>query len=181
MSAMRLRFSTIVLVGLLFALALPVVAQMAMPKPAPELKKLDYFAGTWTTGGDIKPSSMGPGGKWTGKDHYEWMEGGFFLTGKTEYNGPEGKSQGQAFMGYDTDEKMFTYNAFDSTGEAGHAKGNVDGDTWSYTSDEKMGGKTFKGRYTMKVMSPTSYTMKYEMSQDGTNWTTVMEGKATKK
>ena len=40
---------------------------------------------------------------------------------------------------------------------------------------------TMKGRYTMKVLSPTSYTMKYELSQDGSNWTTAMEGKATKK
>ena len=44
-----------------------------------------------------------------------------------------------------------------------------------------MGGQTIKGRYTMKVLSPTSYTFKYEMSKDGTNWTTVMDGKSTKK
>jgi len=40
---------------------------------------------------------------------------------------------------------------------------------------------TMKGRFTMKVLSPTSYTMKFELSQDGTNWMTGMEGKATKK
>lgn len=178
---MRLRFTSMVLVALLFAVALPAVAQMEMPKPAPELKKLDYFVGTWATEGDIKPSSMGAGGKWTGSEHYEWMEGGYFLTGKEEYAGPEGKAQGPAFLGYDTNDKMFTYDAFNSMGEAGHAKGNVNGDTWTYTSDEKMGGQSFKGRYTMKILSPTSYNMKYEMSKDGTNWTTVMEGKATKK
>jgi hypothetical protein len=37
-----------------------------------------------------------------------------------------------------------------------------------------------KGRFTMKIVSPTSYTFKYEMSQDGTHWDTVMDGKATK-
>jgi len=181
MSDMRLRFSTIVFVGLLFAVALPAVAQMEMPKPAPELKKLDYFVGTWTSEGDTKPGPMGPGGKWTTTDRYQWMEGGFFLTGQTEYSGPEGKSKGPFFLGYDTNDKMFTYDAFSSMGEAGHAKGNLDGDTWTYTSDEKMGGQSFKSRYTMKILSPTSYSMKYEMSKDGTNWTTVMEGKATKR
>jgi hypothetical protein len=30
-------------------------------------------------------------------------------------------------------------------------------------------------------LSPTSYTMAYEISQDGTKWMTVMDGKATKK
>jgi hypothetical protein len=44
-----------------------------------------------------------------------------------------------------------------------------------------MGGQAFKGRFTMKTLTPTSYTYKFEMSQDGTNWTTAMEGKATKK
>lgn len=37
-----------------------------------------------------------------------------------------------------------------------------------------------KGRFTMKVLSPTSYSFKYEMSQDGTTWNTVMDGKSTK-
>ena len=178
---MRLRFTTIVFVVLLFAVALPAVAQMEMPKPAPELKQLDYFVGTWATEGDMKPGPMGPGGKWSGTDHNEWMEGGYFVTSHTDYKSPMGNAKGMAFLGYSLNDKAYTYDAFDSTGEATHAKGTTSGDTWTYTSDEKMGGLTFKARYTMKIMSPTSYTMKYEMSQDGTNWTTVMEGKATKK
>jgi hypothetical protein len=44
-----------------------------------------------------------------------------------------------------------------------------------------MGGKTLQGRFTMKVLSPTSYTMKFELSPDGKQWVTGMEGKATKK
>ena len=38
-----------------------------------------------------------------------------------------------------------------------------------------------KQRMTIKTLSPTSYTMKFEVSIDGTNWMTFMEGKATKK
>ena len=62
-----------------------------------------------------------------------------------------------------------------------HAKGTVDGDTWTWTNDMKMGSQTMKGRFTEKILSPTSYNFKYEMSADGTKWETVMEGKATKK
>jgi hypothetical protein len=57
----------------------------------------------------------------------------------------------------------------------------VDGDTWTWNSTEHMNGMAMKGRFTMKVLSPTSYSMKFELSQDGTNWMTGMEGKATKK
>jgi hypothetical protein len=43
-----------------------------------------------------------------------------------------------------------------------------------------MGGKVIKGRYTVKVLSPTSYTFKFETASDAGDWNTVMEGKATK-
>jgi hypothetical protein len=39
---------------------------------------------------------------------------------------------------------------------------------------------TMKGRFTMKITSSTSYNFTYEMSEDGTKWTNVLEGKATK-
>jgi hypothetical protein len=44
-----------------------------------------------------------------------------------------------------------------------------------------MNGKPFHSRYTMVEGSPTSYTYKWDMSEDGTKWTTMMEGKSTKK
>jgi hypothetical protein len=38
-----------------------------------------------------------------------------------------------------------------------------------------------KGRFTMKIISATSYNFTFEMSPDGTKWSTVMDGKASKK
>jgi hypothetical protein len=38
----------------------------------------------------------------------------------------------------------------------------------------------FKSRYTLVETSPTSYTFKWDMSQDGTKWATVVEGTAKK-
>jgi hypothetical protein len=70
---------------------------------------------------------------------------------------------------------------FNSMGEAVHAKGTVEGDTWTWTSTEKMGGKIMKGRFTITVASPTSYSFKFEMAPDGTSdYTTNVEGKSTK-
>ena len=173
---------TVVFLTLLAAIALSAQAQMQMPKPSPELKKLDYFTGSWTMEGDMKPGPMGPGGKWSGTEHMKWMEGGFFLVSQSGFKSESmGSASGTAYMGYNEDDKMFTYDAFNTMGEAEHAKGTLDGDNWTWTSEDKMGGQTYKSRYSMKILSPTSYTMKYEMSQDGTNWNTVMEGKATKK
>ena len=156
-------------------------AQMGPPKPAPELKKLDYFLGIWTSDGDMKPGPMGPGGKFTTSGHSEWMDGGFFLVIHSDFNGgPMGKATGTAYMGYNSDEKVYTYDEFNSMGESVHSKGTIDGDTWNWSNDMKMGPQTMKARYTMKILSPTSYTFKLEMSPDGTKWDTAMEGRSTK-
>jgi len=152
------------------------LAQMEMPKPGPEHKKLDVFAGSWTLDGDVKPGPMGPGGKITENEKCEWMEGNFFLVCHTDFKGIMGNGVGTSYMGYSTDDKAYTYREFNSWGEFENSKGSVDGDTWSWTSDEKFG----KGRFSMKILSPTSYSFTFEMSQDGSTWTLVMDGKATK-
>jgi hypothetical protein len=112
----------------------------------------------------------------------EWLKGNYFLVEHNDGDlGPIGKVKELAVMGWDRDRKVYTYNAFDSAGQAESATGTIDGDTWTWLTDEHRNGRALKGRYTMKVLSPTSYTMKYELSEDGTNWMTGMEGKATKK
>ena len=156
-------------------------AQAPAPKPAPEVKKIDYLAGTWKMEGDAKPGPMGPGGKMTMTEENTWMPGGFFLVSHSKFEGAGmGSGSGISFMGYNPDQKIYTYDEFNSMGETEHSTGIIDGDTWTWTSDEKMGGQTMKGRYSMKVLTPTSYDFKFEMSPDGAAWNTVMDGKATK-
>lgn len=161
-------------------LAVAAAAQMEMPKPGPEHKKLDVFAGSWVLEGDMKPGAMGSGGKMTENEKCEWMEGNFFLVCHTDFKSSMGNGTGVSVMGYSADDKTYTYREFNSWGEFDDSKGSVDGDTWTWTSDEKMGGTMVKGRFTMKITSPTSYTFTFEMSQDGTKWTLFMDGKATK-
>jgi len=157
------------------------LAQMEMPKPGPEHKKLDMFAGAWTLDGDMKPGAMGPGGKVAENEKCEWMEGGFFLVCHTDLKSTTmGNGTSVSIMGYSSDEKSYSYREFNSWGEFVDSKGSVDGDTWTWINDEKMGAMTIKGRFTMKVTSLTSYNFTYETSQDGTKWTTVLDGKATK-
>ena len=162
------------------ALAALALAQTEAPKPGPENKKLDIFVGTWTLAGDMKPSPMGPGGKMTENEKCDWMDGNFFLVCHTDYKSSMGEGSGLSILGYSTDDKAYTYREYNSWGETMDIKGSVDADTWIWTSDEKMGGKTMKGRFTMKFTSPAAYTFTYEMSDDGTKWTLVMDGQAAK-
>ena len=165
------------LVCVVLALGVISSAQMEMPKPAPELKQLDWMAGSWKLDGDAKPSPYGPGGKMTMTEDVRWMQGNFFLVSRSTFSGGGmGSGSGIAVMGYDSDAKKFTYNEFNSFGEATKSMGTVDGKTWTWYGEDKMG----KGKFIMNVTSPTSYTFQYDMSKDGNTWTTVMTGKATK-
>jgi hypothetical protein len=165
----------------LLSLMVPLLAPAQMPAPAPEVKNLDYFAGNWSMEGDMKAGPWGPGGKFTGTEKSEWMEGNYFLVSHSEMSMPMGKGKGIAFMGFNADEKKYTYNGFNSMGENETAMGTMEGGDWVFTNESKMGGQMVKGRYSMHPVSPTSYTFKFEMAQADGNFATMMEGKATKK
>jgi hypothetical protein len=176
-SAMKKTKMTLVVWTILTTAAL---AQMEMPKPAPELKKLEALAGNWSLDGDMKPGPVGPGGKMTETQKCDWMEGAFFLVCQINFKSSMGDGTGVSVLGYSSDDKAYTYREFNSWGEFEDSRGSLDGDTWTWTSDEKMGGTTMKGRFSMKMTSATSYNFTFEMSQDGTKWNVVMDGKATK-
>jgi hypothetical protein len=68
-------------------------------KPGPEVKKLDYFVGTWTGEGTIPPGPWGPGGGFSVTHTHEWMVGNFFLETHSDIKMPpdlggESKSMG---------------------------------------------------------------------------------------
>ncbi len=174
----------IVLVITMVALvSAPILAQAPSgpPKPGAEQKRLSYFVGKWAFEGEEKPGPFGPGGKFTGSETTEWFPGGFFLVSRSESTGAMGSMKGQSTMGYDREQKAYTFHMIDSVGTEISALGTVSGATWTWTNDMKMGGKSHKGSFTMKETSPTSYTMKFELSTDGGPYAVQMEGKATKK
>jgi len=68
-----------ILAGAAFVLAAsaPARAQNDAPKPGPEHKKLEYFAGKWTSEAEAKKNPFGPAGKYTSKDDCSVFQGGF--------------------------------------------------------------------------------------------------------
>lgn len=158
-------------------------AQMGQ-KPGPELKKLDYFVGTWSTEGTVSQGPWGMGGKFSSTGTTQWMSGNFFLAGQEDFKMPPeigGEGKAVSYMGYDTDKNIYTYDAFNSQGRREVSEGTLKDDTWTWTSSQNYAGQEIKQKLTIKTLTPTSYNMKFEISIDGTTWITFMEGKATKK
>ncbi len=146
------------------------------PTPGPDVKKLDYFAGSWKTQGKMNPGPMGPGGAFSSNDSCEWQQGNFFLICHINFTSAMGNGIELSVMGYDPAQSAYIYTAFNSNGEHQTATGSVAGDTWTWSSTSGA----FKWRYTEKIVSPKSMSIKFEGSQDGTNWMTLMEGTSNK-
>lgn len=171
------------LVAASLLLAVSAWAQMDTT-PGPEVKKLDIFLGTWTMDATVGQGPWGAGGKFTATSTNEWMPGNFFVVTHSDAKMPPelgGESKEVAYMGYDTDQNVYTHDVFSSQGRHTVSKGTVTGDTWLWTSTATYGGQEIKQKMTIKILSPTSHSIKFEISLDGTTWMTFMEGKATKK
>ena len=160
------------------ALAAP---QAAAPQPSPEAARLGYFVGEWTSEADIHPGPMGAGGKATGLSKCHWLEGNFFVSCMDESSTPMGKMSGLGVMGYDAAKKVYTWSGFNNMGQAETATGTLSGKTWTYVGQNDINGKTMKTRYTIVETSPTAYTFKFEAMTEGSAWTTVIDGRVTKK
>jgi hypothetical protein len=155
-------------------------APPAPPKPAPELKRLAYFEGAWTAEGEQKANPFGPAGRFTSRDTCEWIMDGFVLKCSSEGKDPLGSVKALGLMGWDAENKVYTYYGVDNRGMGIPGTGTVDGKTWTYTSTVKSKDRTIRSRWVIREASPAEYTFKWEMADEKGNWTTLAEGRETK-
>jgi hypothetical protein len=172
-------YAALAFMALVGASALQAQAAEA-PKPGPEHQKLAYFVGRWTIEGTMQPGPMGPGGPMTGTDTCEWFAGGFHIVCKSDGRGPAGEMHGLNLLGYSSERKRYTYYGIDNSGWGDGATGELVGDTWNWESEATYGGQPVKTKYTLKQVSPDSYTWRMEMSMAGGPWTLGGEGRETR-
>jgi hypothetical protein len=152
--------------------------------PYPAVAKLGYFVGNWSVEGLIAPGPWGKGGKFSWTETTKWMSGMFFVIGHWDFKMPRdlgGDGEEIFIMGHDTDQNMYTFDAFSSQGLHQISRGTFNNDKWTWTSQAIRDGKTVAQKMTMEILSPSSYRLKFEISTDGSTWMTFMEGRATKK
>jgi len=89
----------------------------------------------------------------------------------------EGTVKSLSIMGYDLGEKSYTYYETNTIGESIFSRGVLEGDTWTWNGDSKMGGKPVHSRFTLKQLSPDSASYKFEMGTGDEPLKVIMEGK----
>lgn len=160
------------------AMALQAQAPGTPPKPGPEHKRLGVFVGKWSGAGEMKPGPWGPGGKMSWTETCAWFAGGFSVVCHADLKGPMGDSKGLFILGYNADDKEYVYFGIESAmGNPETSKGTVQGNTWSWTGEGKMGGKMVKSKFTIVEQSKDAFTFHNESSVDGGPWSVTEEGK----
>jgi hypothetical protein len=152
----------------------------APPKPTAEHQNLARFVGKWSGKGEMKPGPMGPGGKSSWTENCEWFAGNFHVVCKTDGTGPNGAMKGLGIIGYDAEQKKYYYYGVNNEGMGEVAYGTLQGKTWTFTSESRMGGKVYQGRFVIEETSNNSQKFNWDMSEDGKTWNTMMEGSSTK-
>ena len=137
---------------------------------------MEYFVGTWKTEGEIKANAYVPAGKSVTTETDTLGPGGFYVEGLAEGQIP----RTHGIMAYDSHAKLYTSYYASSVGLVGVGTGTVNGNTWTWMVEDKFAGKAIKGRTTITMLSPTQYTIKYEMADEKGGYTTITEGTATK-
>lgn len=140
-----------------------------VPVPQPQQKQsLDYFVGQWNFKWVGRESPLGPGGPREGITTFKLAPGGKTLESRTDGKSEAGSYQESAVIGFDEGIKVLSFSE-----RRGRMQITSKGD-WSspisirFTVDPiKVKGQTLQLRRTILVISPYSFRVTEELSEDG--------------
>jgi hypothetical protein len=119
------------------------------PQPNLALKSLDVMVGTW----NVKGRESGPDDEIHGQVTFEWMEGGFFLVQRVDFDHIGQRIKGVEYIGYDESNKALKSYFFDN-----HGPGPFGGIAVEYVWEVGDDALTIWGGY---VGSPASFKGKF--------------------
>lgn len=141
----------------------------SMPKPGPEQKLLEVWAGKWRYEGAEVETPLGIKGNFKGKSENRILAGGFAL----ELHDVEKTGDWLSVMWFDASTKTYRSKSFQPSGMVNSALVTVSGNTWSTLGElSDKNGKVWKTRSSTTFSTDgKSTTGKQEYSaDDGNTW-----------
>ena len=149
---------------------------MEMPKPGDVHKRLSALVGNWSGRETLQPAPWDPaGGSARARVTNRSILDGFGVVQDYEQErGGAVNFRGHGVFWYDDQKKEYVMTWWDSmSGRAGEYRGQFRGDALELTSPMPQGGH---GRTTFDMSRPGKYRFLMEISPDGSQWQTAMEG-----
>jgi hypothetical protein len=143
----------------------------ATPAQRAALARLGYFLGTWTL--------LSSDGRFKVTQNNEWSADGLSIISTWEEERPSGTDSGRATYLLRPDGETYEYDGVNQDTELEKSIGVFADGTWTWSSDLGDFPDT-KARFTIKELSPTRYSFKFEKTDSSGNWVLIREGNATK-
>jgi hypothetical protein len=148
---------------------------MDMPKPTAAHRRLEKFVGSWNGDERMLPSPWDPaGGMAIGRVRNARALDGFAVVQDYEQE-RDGRVtfRGHGVFWWDSQSNACVLHWFDSMGQAPNEfRGTFEADVLTLVSRSPQG----QSRSTWDFSQPGRYEHRLEMSPDGAQWTTLMEG-----
>jgi len=150
--------------------------KMEMPKPGPEMAKLQPFVGSFRVDEHHEAGFMGPASLGAGFNHISEGPGGFsILVNYTTLSGAMHGMKGHGVMGWDDSAKAYKQVWTDSMGPViAVSTGNWEGDSLVMRSEGSFMGKAYKEEDTYSGISADGFTLSISMSMEGAPMQKVM-------
>ncbi len=132
------------------ATATKVQSLQAPLTPSPELQLLNVFVGKWHLeglsygSGQSKENPYDSSVRWSAKESYEWLPGGFFLVNNFDAKIGDAPINGMEIIGYDAASQTYPSQLFDNYGRIHLGRRSIRDGVWSYTGTEYRSTYTFR-------------------------------------
>jgi Protein of unknown function (DUF1579) len=149
---------------------------MDMPKPGDGHRKLEKLVGNWTGEEKLHPSPWDPrGGVAQARVNNRLSLSGFNVVQDYEqWRGEAVTFAGHGVFSFNPKDNSYSMHWWDSMGMPPNVfTGKFDGDVLTLTSPSAQG----QSRAIFDLREPGSYVFKMDVSPDGKQWRTFMEGK----
>jgi uncharacterized protein DUF1579 len=169
-ASLRLMRSHITVLSIAALLAAPFGAAAQ----SPDQKKLDVMVGKWSIDIDTKATPLSPANKASGTEECQWFAARHVVC-RSEAKGSAGSYGQIRTISYVAARKQYMAHTVDSLGSALVAYGQVNGDTWTFTTDQPA----FNIRLTLKIAAG-GYTALAEFAGADGKYLTLSEVTATR-
>jgi uncharacterized protein DUF1579 len=162
------------LAGLMIVTLLAVPCIAVAQQPSPDQKKLDVMVGKWNIEVDTKATPLSPANKASGSEECQWFANRHVVC-RSEAKGSAGTYSQMRTLSYVPARKQYQAYTIDSLGSALVAYGQVNGDTWTFTTEQPA----FNIRLTLKIAAG-AYTALAEFGGADGKWAPLSEVKGTR-
>ncbi len=150
------------------------ISSIAAAQTTPDQKKLDVMVGKWSIEVDTKATPLSPASKASGTEECQWFANRHVVC-RSEAKGSAGTYSQMRTLSYLPARKQYVAYTVDSLGSAVVAYGQVNGDVWTFTTDQPA----FNIRLTL-TSTAGGYTALAEFAGADGKYLPLSEVKATR-